>query len=86
MWGGYLTENIVQAVSRDILAEAMLRIENKLGLRIPLTVHDDMSVLVPVDKVDFYQPKVEAIVNTPPAWAAGVPIDSDLKISREYVK
>ncbi|MCK5602729.1 hypothetical protein KAR91_12690, partial [Candidatus Pacearchaeota archaeon] len=35
MWGGYLAENVVQAVSRDLLAVSILRIENELGLRIP---------------------------------------------------
>ncbi len=85
MWGGYLVENIVQAASRDILAEAILKIE-ELGLRIPMTVHDDMSVVLPVSEVETYQPQIEAIARTPPAWAPDLPVDIEVKISRRYVK
>ena len=85
MWGGYLAENIVQAVSRDILAEAVLKIE-KLGVRIPLIVHDDMSIVVPESEVDTYLPQIEDIVRTPPAWASNLPIDIDCKTSRRYAK
>jgi DNA polymerase len=84
-WGGYLVENIVQAVSRDILAEMILNIE-KLGPRIPLTVHDDVSVIVPIDEVDTYRPQLEAIAKTPPVWAKELPIDIDCKVSHEYTK
>lgn len=85
-WGGYLVENIVQAVSRDILAETVLRIENELGLRIPLIVHDDMSICVPEKAVDTYRPQIEDIARMPPTWAKELPIAVDCKISKEYIK
>jgi len=84
-WGGYLVENIVQAVSRDILAEAVLKIEG-LGLRIPLIVHDDMSVVVPEKEVDTYRTQIEDIARTPPIWCSGLPVDIDCKVSRRYEK
>ena len=84
-WGGYLAENIVQAVSRDILAEAVLNIE-ELGVRVPLIVHDDMSIPVPEKEVEAYRSQIETIARTPPAWASGLPIDVETKISRRYVK
>ncbi len=86
MWGGYLVENIVQAVSRDLLAVSILRIENELELRIPMTVHDDISVLVPEDEVGVYQPQVEEIACDPPAWAEGLPIAVESKVSKRYAK
>ena len=85
MWGGYLVENIVQAVSRDILAETILKVE-QLGVRVPMTVHDDLSVLVPESKAEMYLTQIEDIARIPPAWAAGLPLDIESKISREYVK
>lgn len=84
-WGGYLVENIVQAVSRDILAETVLKIE-ELGVRIPLIVHDDLSVVVPEDQVDTYRSQIEDIARTPPVWASGLPVDIDCRISRSYGK
>lgn len=46
-WGGRLVENIVQAFARDILAEAMLRLE-AAGHRIVFSVHDEVIVEAPV--------------------------------------
>ena len=84
-WGGYLVENIVQAASRDILAEAVLKIE-ELGVRVPLIVHDDMSVVVPEKEVETYRTQIEDIARTPPVWASGLPVDIDCIISRTYMK
>ncbi len=85
MWGGYLVENIVQAVSRDILAETVLKIE-ELGVRIPLIVHDDMSIVVPEQEAEAYRVQIEDIARTPPAWAKELPVDIDCVISKEYIK
>ena len=85
-WGGYLAENIVQAVSRDLLAVSILRIENELGLRIPMTVHDDISIMVPEHDVEIWQPQIEEIARTAPPWAEGLPVDVESKVSKRYCK
>lgn len=84
-WGGYLVENIVQAASRDILAEAVLKVE-ELGIRVPLIVHDDLSVVVPEKEVETYRTQIEDIARTPPVWASGLPVDIDCRVSRRYGK
>lgn len=84
-WGGYLVENIVQAASRDILAETVLKIE-ELGVRVPLIVHDDLSVVVPEKEVETYRVQIEDIARTPPVWASGLPVDIDCRVSRSYGK
>ncbi len=85
MWGGYFAENVVQAVSRDILAETVLKIE-QLGVRVPLIVHDDLSIIVPEKEAEAYRAQVEDIARTPPIWAPNLPVDIDCTISRTYVK
>ncbi len=86
IWGGLLVENIVQAVARDVLAEAVMNIIDALHIRIPLIVHDDMSNVVPEDEAEAYRLQIEEIAKVPPEWAPGLPIDIEGKISKRYVK
>ena len=44
--GGLLAENVVQAVSRDVFMESMLRI-NALGYRTLMRIHDELVIAVP---------------------------------------
>jgi hypothetical protein len=70
-WFGSFTENVVQAVARDLLAAAMLRLE-AAGYPIVLHVHDEAVAEAPenfggID--DFLR-----LMTTPPAWAADLPV------------
>lgn len=70
-YGAKLCENIVQAVARDILAEAMLRLE-KSGFDIVCHVHDEVILEVPegVSSVD----EVNRIMAEQPEWASDLPL------------
>lgn len=69
--GGKLTENVVQALSRDILCHAMLNLE-KAGYKIVLHVHDEICCEVPAmwgSVLEF-----EKIMSTMPDWCLDWPI------------
>src|SRR5262249_30003086 len=70
-WYGTLTENVVQATARDLLAAAMLRIE-AAGYPIVLTVHDEIICEVPQQfgsAEEFHR-----LMTVVPDWAKGLPI------------
>jgi DNA polymerase len=74
-YGGRLTENISQAVSRDLMAAAMLRIEATGHWQTVLTVHDELIAERAAD--DFPNPGIEEfceLMATLPWWAEGLPI------------
>ena len=72
-YSGKLVENITQATARDLLAEAMWRIENA-GLAIVGHVHDEVILEVPEDDVAVED--VCQIMNQNPKWADGIVLNS----------
>lgn len=70
-YGGLLAENVTQAISRDVLAEAMIRLEAR-GYETVMHVHDEILSEVPSG---FGSLKEFAdIMGHEPKWADGWPI------------
>ncbi len=78
-YGGMLMENIVQAISRDILAEAMLRCE-AAGFKIVLHVHDEAVAEEASDRAT----EMTTLMRTIPAWATGFPIKIKCSAASRY--
>jgi len=70
-YGGTWTENIVQAISRDLLAEAMQRVE-AAGYPIVLHVHDEIICEVPEGFGSTEE--FTRIMTRAPSWALTLPI------------
>lgn len=82
-YGGKLSENITQAICRDLLADAMLRVE-AAGFRIVLHVHDEIvveGVFTEADRLRF-----EEIMCQVPEWARDFPIKAGCWLSERYIK
>lgn len=70
-YGGLLCENNAQGVARDILADAMIRLENNNYL-IAMHIHDED--VCEVDKHFGSVKEFETIMAQVPTWAEGLPI------------
>ena len=73
-YGPKLVENIVQGTARDLLAEAMLRVEKK-GYPIVMHCHDEIIAEVPegTGSVD----EMCEVMAVQPEWAEGLPLRAD---------
>jgi DNA polymerase len=66
-WGGTLVQNVVQALARDVLAEAMIALDY-YGYHILLTVHDEVVV------AGHHLKDIEEVMVVVPKWAKGLPL------------
>jgi DNA polymerase len=80
LWGGSITENIDQSISRDLLGYWVLRCEEE-GLPVVLHIHDDIKTLLPVDQAEEGLAKQMSIMRSLPEWARGLPVDVEGKLS-----
>ena len=81
-YGPKFVENIVQATARDILVEAMRRLEGA-GYAIVMHVHDEAVIEAPADSS---LEDICAIMGQTPAWAGGLLLRADGYVCDFYQK
>ena len=81
-YGPKFVENIVQATARDILVEAMRRLESA-GYQIVMHVHDEAVIEAPTDSS---LEDICAIMGQTPAWAGGLLLRADGYVCDFYQK
>lgn len=79
-YGGRLAENVTQAVARDILAEALVRLLDR-GYKIAGHVHDEIIV-----EGEHDPDEIADIMCESPAWAGDLPIKAEGEICDRYRK
>jgi DNA polymerase len=74
--GGKIVENVVQAISRDVLAEAMLEAD-EVGFEIIGHVHDEIVTLSDDTEDSLGLVDLKCIMSTTPSWAPGLPLNAE---------
>lgn len=82
--GGKACENIVQALCRDLLAYAMIKVEDG-GYPIVLSVHDELVCETP-DLPEYNVTELERLMCELPEWAEGFPLVAEGQELKRYAK
>ena len=85
IYSGKFAENVVQAVARDVLADAMLTID-QAGHNIISTIHDEVVVLVRDEDAQKTYDSIEAIMESGSSWTKGLPLAVEGYISKRFKK
>lgn len=86
-YGGRLTENVVQALSRIVITDAMLRLQNEIqNGTVALTVHDEVVIIAPSENPDVTMELVIDTLCRPPPWAPDLPLDAEGGYAHNYSK
>lgn len=85
LYGGLLTENLVQATARDVFGEALVALD-EAGYQIIFHVHDEVTVMVREEDAETAKIEVEQILSRTPDWLPGCPIGAEVNICNHYEK
>src|SRR5262249_14947567 len=84
-YGGKLTENVVQALCRDLLADALQACE-RARLPVVLHAHDEIAVEVEEGQAVEALAELARVVTPPPPWADGFPVAVEAFACGRYTK
>ncbi len=83
-WGGTITENVVQALARVIIADQMRVIAKKY--RVVMMTHDEVAFLAKDAQADKALDFALKCFRQPPAWAPDLPLNAEGDFAKEYSK
>ena len=82
IYGGKVTENLVQALARIVVAEQMAAIGQHY--HVAFQVHDEIIITAPAADTSNAEQLLVRIMSTPPVWAAGLPVACESGIADNY--
>jgi hypothetical protein len=82
LYGGKITENVVQSVARCVMTDGMLRIQKRYPC--VLTVHDEVVVLVPEGEAVTAEKWVLEQMVQEPAYMPGIPLAAETGVAQRY--
>lgn len=83
VYGGLLTENLVQSLARDIVAEQALWVRAD-GYRIATTTHDEIVAVTTDEQAEKCLSRMLRRMRTPPDWCADLPLYASGAVGQSY--
>lgn len=78
LWGGKITENVVQALARIMIMGYMLEIYRRSGLKPALRQHDELDYIVREDQAEKIATCIGYLMRVPPTWAPDLPVEVEI--------
>lgn len=82
IYGGKVTENIVQALARIVVTTQMVEIAKRY--KIVLQVHDEVVCCVDEAEAEEAKAFIMQCMSTPPKWAPDLPVACEADIGKNY--
>ncbi len=83
IYGGLLTENIVQALARIVVADQMLDVAD-VGYNPVTMTHDQFAVFAPDAEAEGVLQFMLQVMSTTPSWAPGLPLFAEGGMGQSY--
>ena len=83
LWGGAITENLVQALARIVLTRAELLLARS-GLRAALQVHDELVYVVPENHVGAVERALRLVLTAPVDFMPDLPVAVEVGVGDSY--
>jgi DNA polymerase len=84
LWGGKVTENVVQALARILVMKYMLQIKREYGMIPVLRVHDELVYIVQEHQAEELALACSQIMRVPPKWAPDLPVEVEANFGPTY--
>jgi DNA polymerase len=82
IYGGKVTENIVQALARIVISEQMIELSKHY--KVLFQVHDELILITDAKKVSEAREHVETIMSMPPCWGRDLPVACESGVGYNY--
>ena len=83
IWGGFLVENVIQAVSRVDIGQCWLRLAD-MGYRVVLMEHDALGIVVRNETAEHDCDVILAEMKRAPIWLPEIPLDAEATMGESY--
>lgn len=82
IYGGKVTENLIQALARIVVAEQMAAIGQHY--HVAFQVHDEIIITAPAAEATNAQQLLEGIMSAPPVWCPDLPVACESGVATNY--